>query len=246
MHCCAERVCVSGAGQFSSRYIEEITRKTGNYKKFTVFVQMLMQSLDGQSDSVFIDLLTYSDLELLKSRKTGKSESSSAASKANNKRYLIMTYAVEYDRVHYPLPLNFEEAPDPANLKMTISRLRQEMAELKSSVVRACCSGPVAQSWARVPVDAKELHLLAGAQGYGDVSADVSLSAMRSQLDQERRAREQAEASLAASRRAHSRAIGEIEKAHDNTRRVRCAHQPHCAAVRQLDSSSAYSVLLGM
>jgi coiled-coil domain-containing protein 61 len=97
---------------------------------------MLLQSLDGQSDSVFIDLLTYSDLELLKSRKTGKPESSSAASKLNNKRYLIMTYAVEYDRVHYPLPLSFEEAPDPANLKMTISRLRQELADLKSSVVR--------------------------------------------------------------------------------------------------------------
>lgn len=216
-------MCGARLSQFSSRYIEEITRKTGNYKKFTVFVQMLMQSLDGQSDSVFIDLLTYSDLELLKSRKTGKSESSSAASKANNKRYLIMTYAVEYDRVHYPLPLNFEEAPDPANLKMTISRLRQEMADLKSSVVRACCSGPAFPSWVLVPVGAEQL-LLAGAQGHGDVAADVSLSAMRSQLDQERRAREQAEASLAASRRAHSRAIGEIEKAHDNTRRVRFAH----------------------
>jgi hypothetical protein len=102
---------------------------------------MLLQSIDGQSDSVFIDLLTYSDLELLKSRKTGKSEpASSAASKSKNKRYLIMTYAVEYDRVHYPLPLNFEEAPDPANLKMTISRLRQELADLKSSVVRLSLS----------------------------------------------------------------------------------------------------------
>ena len=130
-------LCACAGDQFSSRYIEEITRKTGNYKKFSVFVQMLLQSLDGQSDSVFIDLLTYADLELLKSRKTGKTESSSAASKANNKRYLIMTYAVEYDRVHYPLPLSFEDAPDPANLKMTISRLRQELADLKSSVVRA-------------------------------------------------------------------------------------------------------------
>lgn len=143
-------ICLAGPGlirlwvcgcQFASRYIEEITRKTGNYKKFTVFVQMLMQSLDGQSDSVFIDLLTYSDLELLKSRKTGKSEPSTA-SKANNKRYLIMTYAVEYDRVHYPLPLSFEEAPDPASLKMTISRLRQELADLKGSVVRAWCQCP--------------------------------------------------------------------------------------------------------
>ena len=57
---------------------------------------MLMSSLTAESDSVFIDLLTYADLELLKSRKMGKPGPASSASKSNNKRYLIMTYAVEY------------------------------------------------------------------------------------------------------------------------------------------------------
>jgi len=124
-----------GCPQFSSRYIEEITHKTGNHKKFSIFVQMLMSSLTAESDSVFIDLLTYADLELLKSRKMGKPGPASSASKSNNKRYLIMTYAVEYDRVHYPLPLSYEETPDPSNLKMTIARLRQEVGR------------PLAMSW---------------------------------------------------------------------------------------------------
>lgn len=35
----------------------------------------------------------------------------------NNKRYLILTYAAEFDRVHYPLPLLYEENPDPQRLK---------------------------------------------------------------------------------------------------------------------------------
>ena len=33
------------------------------------------------------------------------------SSKTNNKRYLILTYAAEFDRVHYPLPLLHEDAP---------------------------------------------------------------------------------------------------------------------------------------
>lgn len=76
--------------------IEEITHKTGNYKKFGVFVKMLLTALARDSDSVFIDLLTNSDLvrgncfsnlamkkglsdcccagkqEMLKARKTGQ------------------------------------------------------------------------------------------------------------------------------------------------------------------------------
>ena len=26
----------------------------------------------------------------------------------NNKRYMILSYVVEFDKVHYPLPLNYE------------------------------------------------------------------------------------------------------------------------------------------
>ena len=40
---------------------------------------MLVSSLTTESDAVFIDLLTYADLELLKSRKTGNKPSNSSS-----------------------------------------------------------------------------------------------------------------------------------------------------------------------
>jgi hypothetical protein len=42
-----------------TRYVEDITAKTGNYKKYAVFVKMLLTAITEESDSVFVDLLTY-------------------------------------------------------------------------------------------------------------------------------------------------------------------------------------------
>lgn len=46
-----------------------------------------------------------------------------------NKRYLILTYAVEFDRVHYPLPLSFVQTPTLDILQRTIRRLRQVLCQ---------------------------------------------------------------------------------------------------------------------
>jgi hypothetical protein len=74
--------------------------------------------------------------EMLKSKKTGKPVSSSPANAAtasrSSKRYLILTYAVEFDRVHYPLPLSPAEAPSIAVLQRQIRRLRKELALFRS------------------------------------------------------------------------------------------------------------------
>lgn len=103
---------------------------------------MLQSSLHRENDSVFVDLLTYSDLEILKKRKMKTSTSSSVSSsttsshipsKQSSKRYLILTYAVEFDRVHYPLPLAHLDSPDVPGLKRTVARLRKELAAVKSS-----------------------------------------------------------------------------------------------------------------
>ena len=57
-------------GDFPMKYIEEITAKTGNAKKFVIFVRMLMTALKGENPkSVYIDLLTYPDLEALKNQR---------------------------------------------------------------------------------------------------------------------------------------------------------------------------------
>ncbi|KAF1328199.1 hypothetical protein FI667_g7113, partial [Globisporangium splendens] len=148
----AEMTCWTGS--FPSAYIEELTRKTGNFKRFSIFVSMLLSALSHRSDAVFIDLLTTSDLELYRKRKMSSKglfppkpqdafekkslkgvfvvcssfPSAAAGGAASNKRYLILTYAVEFDRVHYPLPLTLVQTPSPEILQRTIRRLRQELA----------------------------------------------------------------------------------------------------------------------
>ncbi len=126
-------MCPADARQTAHMHadIEDITSKTGNFKKFAVFVKMLLSALKQASDSVFVDLLTYQDLELLKSRKAGGQAPPPRTQPPNNKRYLIMTYAAEFDRVHYPLPLLYEEHPDPQHLKRIISQLRSEVEALQ-------------------------------------------------------------------------------------------------------------------
>ena len=117
---------------FGAAYLEEITAKTGNFKKFGTFARMLLKALERSSDSVFVDLLTYEDLEMLRARRNaGKAAGGQAASRGastHSKRYLILTYTVEFDRVHYPLPLSCEETPSTASLQRTVGRLRRQLA----------------------------------------------------------------------------------------------------------------------
>lgn len=56
--------------------------------------------LSQSSESVTLDLLTYTDLESLRSRKLGGRAGASAPRSAqlNSKRYLILIYSVEFDR----------------------------------------------------------------------------------------------------------------------------------------------------
>jgi coiled-coil domain-containing protein 61 len=118
--------------------VEDITSKTGNFKKFAVFVRMLHSAVLQQSDAVYVDLLTYQDLELLKLRKAAAAAGAAAAGTTqqqrqlpvNNKRYLILTYASEFDRVHYPLPLLHEGQPDPQRLRGVIQQLRQQLDDV--------------------------------------------------------------------------------------------------------------------
>ena len=98
---------------------------------------MLLAAVVDDSDSVFVDLLTYADLEALKSKRAGAPPRAAPSSKTNNKRYLILTYAAEFDRVHYPLPLLHEDAPSADALRATVARLKRENAKLAAGVVDA-------------------------------------------------------------------------------------------------------------
>jgi len=113
--------------EFTHAWVEDITRKSGSFKAFDVFVKMLLNGARGESSAVTVELLTYADLEMLRERMGARRPPAQAASvpaALQNKRYLILTYLSDYDRVHYPLPLAYDADPDPARLRGTISRLR--------------------------------------------------------------------------------------------------------------------------
>lgn len=121
-------------GEFDAAFIEDLTHKTGNFKQFGIFCSMLESALTQSSESVSLELLTYADLETLRSRKAGTiaRPPASAASPLSAKRYLILVYSVEFDRIHYPLPLPYAGRPDPAALRRLVRELREELAQLRA------------------------------------------------------------------------------------------------------------------
>ncbi|XP_076667328.1 centrosomal protein CCDC61 [Andrena cerasifolii] len=118
---------------YDAAYIENLTHKTGNYKHFDVFVAMLQSGLLKTSESITLDLLTFEDLELLRARRLERNSCSSLGNATNNRRYLILTYTVEFDRIHYPLPLEYCGLPDPVILQATIRRLQAEIEKFQST-----------------------------------------------------------------------------------------------------------------
>lgn len=85
------------------------------------------------SESITLDLLTFEDLELLRARKFERSSCSNLGNTSNNRRYLILTYTVEFDRIHYPLPLEYCGLPNPIILQATIRKLQIELERLQST-----------------------------------------------------------------------------------------------------------------
>ncbi|XP_012616933.1 centrosomal protein CCDC61 isoform X2 [Microcebus murinus] len=120
-------------GEFDASFIEDLTHKTGNFKQFNIFCNMLESALTQSSESVTLDLLTYTDLESLRNRKMGARPGSLGPRSAqlNSKRYLILIYSVEFDRIHYPLPLPYHGKPDPVVLQGIIRSLKEELGRLR-------------------------------------------------------------------------------------------------------------------
>ena len=71
---------------FGAAYLEEITAKTGNFKKFGTFARMLLKALERSSESVFVDLLTYEDLEMLRARRNANKTGGASAAAAPGDR----------------------------------------------------------------------------------------------------------------------------------------------------------------
>ena len=83
---------------------------------------MILTALKGTSESLQLDLLTHQDIENQQLRKGFNRTTDPIIMK---RRYLIMSYMAEFDKVSYPIPINFIESPAPERLKLTIRRLSQ-------------------------------------------------------------------------------------------------------------------------
>jgi hypothetical protein len=98
---------------------------------------MLCSGFDNDSHSVTLDLLTSEDLEALRQASGVSSGMRTPPVNENprSKRYLILTYHGEFDKVHYPMALTYNEVEDVGELKRAIVRLRDEVDQLKRSPV---------------------------------------------------------------------------------------------------------------
>ncbi|XP_072202564.1 centrosomal protein CCDC61 isoform X2 [Excalfactoria chinensis] len=125
-------------GHFDATSVEDLTRKTGNFKQFGIFCSMLEAALMKSSEAVSLELLTYHDLEALRSCKAGvATRVPHSTSPLSSKRYLILIYCVEFDRIHYPLSLAYVGEADVAALRRLVQEQQDELAQLRDELRRA-------------------------------------------------------------------------------------------------------------
>lgn len=120
--------------QFAANFIEDITKKTGNVKKFDVFVRMALSALAQESDAVYLDILTARDLEMLRRHANPQGPPTTSTAGQSDKRYLILTYRAEFDKVHYPLPLPLDERSEEEMLRAMVNRLRNDLSEARQTI----------------------------------------------------------------------------------------------------------------
>ncbi|XP_047133084.1 centrosomal protein CCDC61 isoform X1 [Hydra vulgaris] len=126
-------------GKYDASYIEELTHKTGNFKQFSIFCNMLESALSQNTDVVSLDLLTFDDLNALREQKIGSKVYHKKTNSGENKykRYLIMTYTVEFDQIHYPLPLAYLGKNDSILMKNQFEGLKRKDQRADSDYMNA-------------------------------------------------------------------------------------------------------------
>ncbi|KAK2963289.1 putative variable flagellar number 3 [Blattamonas nauphoetae] len=118
---------------FTSKEIEEITLNTGNFKKFTVFVKMLIQSFSEDSDTLAIDILNYEELKNLRKNKRKPSPNPTSS---NNNLFVILSYVTNFDKVHYVLCLAFTEEASSTSLNLQIKKLTKELGQTREQLAQ--------------------------------------------------------------------------------------------------------------
>lgn len=63
---------------FQHKFIETLTDRTGNFKRYQIFCKMLQRALEQGSASVFIDILSPAELQTMRMNKVGASKTEGA------------------------------------------------------------------------------------------------------------------------------------------------------------------------
>lgn len=88
--------------------LESLTEKACSARRYGAFIAMLFAALRRTSSSVSLDILSFSDLAAMKAAGSQRASSFTEHKATASKRYLILTYVSEFERVHYPLPLGLQ------------------------------------------------------------------------------------------------------------------------------------------
>ena len=78
--------------------------------------------------------------------------------KLSTKRYLIMTYSVEFDQIHYPLPLSYNGIADPAMLKTQLRELKIENHKLRRDALQGSSIQGIESDYERILLENKQLR----------------------------------------------------------------------------------------
>mmetsp|Transcript_10384 Transcript_10384/g.23464 ORF Transcript_10384/g.23464 Transcript_10384/m.23464 type:complete len:603 (+) Transcript_10384:106-1914(+) len=203
--------------KFAAPFIEEITQRTGNAKTFDVFVKMALSALMQESDSVYLDVLTARDLDMLRRHANPQGPPTTSGAGQSDKRYVILTYCAEFDKVHYPLPLPLETRSEEETLKKLVSRLRSELAEARNTIMALEKAKPPVAAGSYAEADPRRMATLE----QRNAELTDALRAARREADQARAELRAVKASPAAGGgQAHPGAVSELQKLRDTCARL--------------------------
>jgi hypothetical protein len=99
---------------FHDADLEALAAKTASPRTFMTIVAMLMSALRRDVASVSLDILTPHDLEIMRASTFQQQHISATAQqtkaeRSDGKRYLVLAYTSDFERVQYPLPLRLAE-----------------------------------------------------------------------------------------------------------------------------------------
>ena len=125
------------AASFPKAALERLTLNAGSFKAFDVFVRMLQAALQGGSEGLTLELLSPAELRQNGSNNNSADGAASdasqrgdaAAADAAGRRFLILNYTTEFDRVRFPLPLDVAHAPQAEELADRLRHMHHAMAE---------------------------------------------------------------------------------------------------------------------